>query len=150
MLILAPASTRAGRASPDPTLSESSTAPPAALQARAELYRRIREFFHRRQVLEVETPLLCSSGVTDPAIEPLVVERGGSLSAPRFLQTSPEYAMKRLLVEGSGAIYQIARAFRDGESGSRHNPEFTLLEWYRPGFDHHQLMLEVADLLELP
>ena len=103
-------------------MSESGPALTAALHARATLYRQIREFFQHRQVLEVETPLLCSSGVTDPSIEPLIVERGTSLTAPRYLQTSPEYAMKRLLAAGSGAIYQIAHAFRDGEAGARHNP----------------------------
>lgn len=118
------------------------------MRERAALYSDIREFFRRRDVLEVETPLLCSSGVTDPALEPLLVERGDSLTGPRYLQTSPEYAMKRLLAAGSGPIYQIARAFRDGEAGSRHNPEFSLLEWYRPGFDHHQLMVEVAELVQ--
>ncbi len=117
------------------------------LQARARLNGRIRAFFSDRDVLEVETPLLCSSGVTDPSLEPLIVERGASLSASRYLQTSPEYAMKRLLAAGSGPIFQISRAFRDGEAGSRHNPEFSLLEWYRPGFDHHQLMAEVAELV---
>ena len=117
------------------------------LRARAGLLARIRAFFAARDVLEVETPLLCSSGVTDPAIEPLVVERGTSLGAARYLQSSPEYAMKRLLAAGSGPIYQVARAFRDGEAGARHNPEFSLLEWYRPGFDHHQLMDEVAELV---
>ena len=96
----------------------------------------------------METPLLGGAGVTDVAIEPLVVERGASLRAPRYLQTSPEYAMKRLLARDRQPIYQLARAFRDGEAGSRHNPEFTLLEWYRPGFDHHQLMAEVADLVQ--
>ncbi len=96
----------------------------------------------------METPLLCRAGVTDPAIEPLLVELGSVLGAPRFLQTSPEYAMKRLLAAGSGPIFQIGRAFRDGEAGPRHNPEFTLLEWYRPGFDHHALMAEVAGLVQ--
>lgn len=118
-----------------------------ALQRRAVLLAEIRAFFAARNVLEVETPLLCTAGVTDPAIESFSVDRGSSLSAPRFLQTSPEYAMKRLLAAGSGAIYQIARAFRDDESGRRHNPEFSLLEWYRPGFDHHALMDEVAELI---
>ncbi|GAB3284720.1 EF-P lysine aminoacylase EpmA [Parahaliea aestuarii] len=117
------------------------------LRARAGLLSTLRRFFDARGVLEVETPLLCSAGITDPAIEPLIVSEGRSLAAPRYLQTSPEYAMKRLLAAGSGAIYQIARAFRDGEAGSRHNPEFSLLEWYRPGFDHHALMEEVAELV---
>lgn len=117
------------------------------LRDRAALYGDIRAFFQARGVLEVETPLLCSTGITDPAIEPLRVERGRSIRAPRYLQTSPEYAMKRLLAAGSGPIFQIARAFRDGEAGSRHNPEFSLLEWYRPGFDLHALMDEVAELL---
>jgi elongation factor P--(R)-beta-lysine ligase len=117
------------------------------LRARARLLTSIRDFFHSRDVLEVETPLLCSSAVTDPAIESLRVSGGVSLPMPRYLQTSPEYAMKRLLAADVGAIFQIARAFRDGEAGARHNPEFSLLEWYRPGFDHHQLMTEVAQLL---
>lgn len=120
----------------------------SVLQARARLNEHIRTFFRERDVLEVETPLLCSSGVTDPSLEPLLVERGASISSPRYLQTSPEYAMKRLLAAGSGPIFQISRAFRDGEAGARHNPEFSLLEWYRPGFDHHQLMTEVAELIQ--
>jgi lysyl-tRNA synthetase class 2 len=117
------------------------------LRRRAEILALIREFFAQRGVLEVETPLLCCSGVTDPAIEPLVVESGDSIDAPRFLQTSPEYAMKRLLATHGEPIYQVARAFRDGEAGACHNPEFTLLEWYRPGFDLHALMDEVAELV---
>ena len=121
----------------------------AALRARANLLADIRGFFNDRGILEVETPLLCSTGITDPSIEALLVERGASLAAPRYLQTSPEYAMKRLLSAGSGPVYQIARAFRDGEAGARHNPEFTLLEWYRPGFDQAQLMSEVVALLQL-
>jgi len=107
----------------------------------------VREFFAVRGVLEVETPQLCPSTVTDPAIETLAVLAGRSLDRPRFLQTSPEYAMKRLLAAFGEPIYQIARVFRDGEVGKRHNPEFTLLEWYRPGLEYHALMDEVAELV---
>jgi len=117
------------------------------LRARAQLLGRIRNFFAGREFLEVETPLLCNAGITDPAIEPLMVEQGASLVRPRYLQTSPEYAMKRLLASYGQPVYQLAKAFRDGEAGARHNPEFTLLEWYRPGADHHQLMAEVAELV---
>ena len=116
------------------------TAPLAALRLRAQLLGRIRSFFEARGVLEVETPLLGHATVTDPYIHSI---RAGEL----FLQTSPEYAMKRLLAAGSGPIFQICKAFRAEESGSRHNREFTMLEWYRPGFDHHQLMDEVELLL---
>jgi lysyl-tRNA synthetase class 2 len=117
------------------------------LRARAQLLDTVRAFFTARNILEVETPLLCSSGVTDPNIEPLIVQHGVSVKRPRFLQTSPEYAMKRLLAAHKQPIYQITRAFRDGEAGSRHNPEFSILEWYRPGLDHHQLMDEVIALV---
>ncbi len=117
------------------------------IRARASMLQQLRHFFAARDILEVETPLLCSAGVTDPVIEPLLVERGALMRQSRYLQTSPEYAMKRLLARDGLAIYQLARAFRDGEAGARHNPEFTLLEWYRPGFDHHQLMAEVAELV---
>ncbi len=117
------------------------------LRARAGLLGRIRNFFASREILEVETPLLCNAGVTDPALEPLTVERGSSIAESRFLQTSPEYAMKRLLASHGQPIFQLAKAFRDGEAGARHNPEFTILEWYRPGFDHHELMAEVAELV---
>src|SRR6056297_879306 len=116
------------------------------LQRRARLLSAVREFFAARGVLEIETPLLCSSGVTDPALEPLLAQ-GASVAGQRFLQTSPEYAMKRVLAAFGEPIFQIGKAFRDGEAGARHNPEFSLLEWYRPGFDHHQLMAEVAELV---
>lgn len=119
------------------------------IRARADLLGKLRQFFAERGILEVETPLLCDSGVTDPAIEPLMVEQGASLRRPRYLQTSPEYAMKRLLAACGEPVFQIGKAFRDGEAGARHNPEFTLLEWYRPGFGQHRLMEEVADLVRL-
>ncbi|OGT51773.1 MAG: EF-P lysine aminoacylase GenX [Gammaproteobacteria bacterium RIFCSPHIGHO2_12_FULL_42_13] len=116
-----------------------------ALQARALLYQKIRAFFAERQVLEVETPLLCQHTVTDPHIESFTVPTSNQ---SYFLQTSPEYAMKRLLSQGSGSIYQICKAFRREEAGQQHNPEFTMLEWYRLGFDHHALMNEVDALLQ--
>ncbi len=109
------------------------------LKLRAEFYQKIRAFFSARNVLEVETPLLCQHTVTDPHIESFQVKNKQTY----YLQTSPEYAMKRLLAAGSGPIFQICKAFRQEESGSQHNPEFTMLEWYRPGFNHHDLMNEI-------
>jgi lysyl-tRNA synthetase class 2 len=105
----------------------------------------LRAFFAARGVLEVETPILSAAAVSDPQIESLTAEVGGA--GKFYLHTSPEYAMKRLLAAGSGDIYQICRVFRDGERGRWHNPEFTLIEWYRRGFDDGQLMSEVEALL---
>ncbi|MCX2979815.1 EF-P lysine aminoacylase GenX [Halieaceae bacterium IMCC14734] len=110
------------------------------MRARAALLSAVRQFFAEREVLEVETPLLCAAPVTDPSVQVLT-------AASRYLQTSPEYAMKRLLAAGSGPIFQICKAFRGAEAGSRHNPEFSMLEWYRPGFASTDLMQEVEDLL---
>lgn len=122
------------------------TASIASLKLRAEILKKIRHFFAERNILEVETPLLCHHGVTDPYIQSLMVKTEESQS--RYLQTSPEYAMKRLLSAGSGSIYQICKAFRDEEIGLMHNPEFSILEWYRIGFDHHNLMNEMAEFLK--
>lgn len=126
------------------------TAELATLRLRAGLLARVRAFFTARGVLEVETPALSAAAVTDPHLASFAVRYTGPgprHGQPLYLHTSPEFPMKRLLAAGSGCIYQIARVFRDGEAGHRHNPEFTLLEWYRVGFDHHRLMDEVAELV---
>ena len=117
------------------------------LRLRAALIASIREFFAQRNVLEVETPALSTAGCTDPNLEPATARVRALGDRPHYLATSPEYAMKRLLAAGSGDIYQLCRVFRDGELGRWHQPEFTLLEWYRVGWDEVALMTEVDDLL---
>jgi lysyl-tRNA synthetase class 2 len=122
------------------------------LQKRAQLITRLRQFFVERGILEVETPVLSAATVTDPhviGIPALFKAIGSSEEKIYYLQTSPEYAMKRLLAAGSGPIFQITKSFRQGEVGQKHNPEFTMLEWYRPGFDHHALMDEMDALLQM-
>ena len=118
----------------------------AALERRAALLAEARAFFAERGVLEVETPVLSASAVSDPQIESLACDVAG-FEGRFYLATSPEYAMKRLLAAGSGDIYQICRVFRDAERGRWHNPEFTMIEWYRGGFDDIALMAEVEDFV---
>ncbi|MCG8583733.1 MAG: EF-P lysine aminoacylase GenX [Pirellulales bacterium] len=125
-----------------------------ALRKRAELLARVRNFFSTRGFLEVETPLLSADTVIDRHIDPLTTNVSG-FDAPRYLQTSPEFCMKRMLAAGNGddapnAIYQITRAFRDEEVGPLHNTEFTIVEWYRVGDtmdEGTQLLSELAEAL---
>ena len=126
------------------------TGTPEALRLRATLNAAIRAFFAECGVLEVETPILSSAGNTEPNIAPFSPAFSGRTDgAPRtrWLRTSPEFALKRLLAAGIGDCYELGRVFRDGEAGGRHNPEFTMLEWYRVGWDHQRLIGEVADLV---
>lgn len=115
---------------------------PARLKARATLLKAIREYFSNRGVMEVETPVISMAGNTDPEIQSIKTDTNG------YLRTSPEFAHKRLLAAGSGDIFEMGRVFRAGESGRTHNPEFTLLEWYRTGISYHQLMDEVGALVK--
>lgn len=115
------------------------------LKHRAAILNAIRAFFAARQVLEVETPVLCHASVTDPHIQSIPARWH---QRNYYLQTSPEYAMKRLLAAGIGDIYQLTKSFRLDEVGRFHNPEFTMLEWYRVNYDHHQLMDEMDALLQ--
>lgn len=114
------------------------------IKQRARMLKCIRAFFDTRDVLEVETPIVASAGSTDPHMDSLqTVFRGETY----YLNTSPEYSMKRVLADCGEPIYQICKVFRDDEWGPDHNPEFSMLEWYRPGFNMHQLMDEIKDLL---
>ncbi|MDE2348708.1 MAG: EF-P lysine aminoacylase GenX [Gammaproteobacteria bacterium] len=122
------------------------TAPAAALRARAAMLAGAREFFGERGVLEVDTPILGAGGTTDPQIDSLSTRIRG-FAAPFYLGTSPEFAMKRLIAAGSGDIYQICKVFRDDEHGRWHNPEFTMIEWYRLGYDDAALMGEVEEIV---
>jgi lysyl-tRNA synthetase class 2 len=127
------------------------TASTKALHMRARLNALIRKFFTDRGVLEVETPILSMSGNTDNNIESFHLEFSGPKTAgaaQRWLRTSPEFALKRMLAAGVGNCYELGRVFRNGESGRLHNPEFTMLEWYRIGWTHHQLMDECAELVK--
>ena len=117
-----------------------------SLQHRARIYRAIRAFFEAREFLEVDTPLLSRTTSTDVQIASMRVDSQGQVL---YLQTSPEFAMKRLLAAGSGSIYQICHAFREAEKGRQHHPEFTLLEWYRIGYDYHALMDQVEKLIDV-
>lgn len=118
------------------------------LRAKANLLRQIREFFDKRGVTEVETPLLCKNTITDPFINPIFLKYPEKSNDKYYLQTSPEFAMKSLLANGSGCIYQICKAFRGEEEGRLHRKEFTMLEWYRVGFDDKKLIKETDDLMQ--
>ena len=121
-----------------------------ALHLRARLNATIRAFFAERGVLEVETPVLSVASNTDPNIASFALEFSGRTDGgprTRWLRTSPEYPLKRLLAAGIGDCYELGRVFRDGEAGGRHNPEFTMLEWYRVGWNHEQLIGEAAALV---
>jgi lysyl-tRNA synthetase class 2 len=112
-----------------------------ALESRARLLADIRAFFAERGVIEVETPLISAAGNVDPNIESIATDDG------RYLRTSPEFMLKRLLAAGLRDVYELGRVFRAGEAGRHHNPEFTLLEWYRSELSYLELAQEVAELV---
>lgn len=120
-------------------------ASPDTLRARAEMLANVRSFFTERAVLEVETPSISRCPTMDQHLDSLSLE---SDSQRFYLITSPEYHMKRLIAAGMGSVYQICKSFRADEAGASHNPEFTMIEWYKIGWDHYQLMDEVEALLD--
>ena len=139
---------RRGRGSRDVSASPSQSGSfRRPLELRAKLYGLIRAFFRERNVLEVETPILSASANTDPNIQSFSTRFSGRDAGERWLRTSSEFAQKRLLVAGVGDCYELGRVFRDGEAGRRHNPEFTMLEWYRVGRDHRWLAGETVELI---
>jgi len=122
-----------------------------ALRLRAAVNALFRLYFAERDVLEVETPILSEAGNTEPNIESFTTHFTGHSQAgarTRWMRTSPEYPLKRLLAAGVGDCYELGRVFRNGEAGGRHNPEFTMLEWYRVGWDHLRLIDETVDLVQ--
>src|SRR5690606_4318986 len=122
-----------------------------ALRLRAALNARIRDFFAARGVVEVDTPVLSAAGNTEPNIAPFSLDFNGRTDGgprTRWLRTSPEFPLKRLLAAGFGDCYELGRVLRDGEAGGRHNPEFTMLEWYRLGWDHRRLVTETAEQVQ--
>ena len=118
----------------------------STLRRRMRVLTQIREYFAQTGALEVETPVLSRGATTDPNIDSLYTSIL-PYTEKFYLHTSPEFSMKRLLAAGSGDIYQVCKVFRQGEKGRFHHPEFTLLEWYRLGFNHHNLICEVESLL---
>ncbi|MGF1721671.1 elongation factor P--(R)-beta-lysine ligase [Vibrio kyushuensis] len=122
------------------------------LKQRAAILAKIRQFFAKRDVMEVDTPAMSHATVTDVHLHTFQTNFIGpeyAQGCSLYFMTSPEFHMKRLLAAGSGCIYQICKSFRNEENGRYHNPEFTMLEWYRVGYEHHQLMDEMDELLQL-
>ena len=128
------------------SMSLALTSKVAVLQDRAAMLSRVRSFFREREVLEVDTPMLSQAGCIDPHIDLISATCCGKRS---YLHSSPEYGMKRLLAMGLGDCYQLGHVFRDSELGSKHNPEFTMIEWYKEAFTLDQLIDETVELISL-
>lgn len=116
------------------------------LRSRSVMFKKVREFFSHRNVIEVDCPIISSAASIDEHIDLITASCSGTT---RYLHTSPEYAMKRLLSLGSGDIYQLSHVFRNGECGPRHNPEFTMIEWYRQNFSYEEIIDETCSLIKL-